>query len=1108
MSHASQLEKLLPEEGSNFEEFDTENVERDEDGVYIESDYPRYDGSFINKIYTFLTMNWHSLKRPVIYSVTALLLFFIFFVPIFNHKITSKPIYSEIRLPKTVVPIAYRLDFATSLENVSFNGIAEIDVEVKEETNFIVIHSHKLTLSNIKITNGKKKWKAKSIKYNEKNQYAILNFNTILTPETKYTLIIQYAGLLSDDMSGYYLSKYGDNDKPSYLATTQFESTSARKAFPCFDEPEFKATFQLNMTVGAGYTAISNMNVVNIEKVKNSEKKKFIFANSTKMSTYLVAFIVSNFKSITKTNKGIDISVYTRPEQIESAEYALEVSTKILRFYESTYDIPYPLPKLDLVAIPDFEAGAMENWGLITFRETALLYNEKEASSINKQYVAIVIAHELAHQWFGNLVTMKWWDDLWLNEGFAEFMEYIGTNAAEPEWGMGNHWYYMDVLKAFKTDSSHYTHPIYAEVKDPEEISALFDDISYSKGSSVIRMIESWLNNINSKQIRRSATTYSSNYFFNRIHKYLDLYKYSNAETKQLWDALESYDRDGKPLMNVSETMGTFINQAGYPIVMMKENKEKNSVVLSQERYFANHIELMNSDKPADNSTWIIPYSYLVYSNATGKPEIIENKSITLKEETSIPLPRILRKRDSNVKDNSDAKLFVKGNPDQTGFYKVQYDDESIQIACEWLKSDLYFMSAIDRAGFLSDISSQLFNGRTENPETILDCLTFLRNEKSNVVWQSAIDVLKQLIKNYDIKASYGNVKKYIISLIQNIANDIGWEEKENNGNDKNKGDDNDKDKDKDKNGDKDNDNDEGDKIEDGDGDGDDDNGDGDKIEDGNEEYQSRKKINVATNGKNKKGDKMQYKNELREENLKRKRDNDDSSKEDNTIHNRSQLRASILGLACIVGEQKIKSEALSYFEQIKNGTFTKNFDEDILSVIYSTGIRYGNENEFNFIFEEYKKETSVQRKDMLKDSLAAVTVPFLQEKLFELSISEEIREQDTNFLLMKLIRNVGSSAARQCWIFVKEHWDSYFIDRFPTGTAGFSRLLGTIAEYLNNNEFFDDIVGWIEGTNDPKRVVPSNSKALVKRGVEFGRANSYWTKHEKYGEVVYKLLK
>ncbi|OUM63816.1 hypothetical protein PIROE2DRAFT_36421, partial [Piromyces sp. E2] len=821
-----------------------------------------------------------------------------------------------IRLPKTVIPTAYRLDFSTSLENVSFQGIAEIDVEVKEETNFIVIHAQKLNLSNIKISSGKKKWKAKSIKYNEKNQYVILSFNTVLKPETSYTLSMQYSGILSDDMSGYYLSKYGDNDNPSYLATTQFEPTSARKAFPCFDEPEFKATFQLNMTVGAGLTAISNMNVLDIEKIKNSEKKKYIFANSTKMSTYLVAFIVSNFKSISKTNKGIDISVYARPEQIESTEYALEVATKILRFYESTYDIPYPLPKLDLVAIPDFEAGAMENWGLITFRETALLYDEKSPSSINKQYVATVVAHELAHQWFGNLVTMKWWDDLWLNEGFAD----LGTNAAEPEWGMENHWYYMDVLKAFKTDSSHFTHPIYAEVKDPEEISGIFDDISYSKGSSVIRMIESWLNNINSKQVKRSTSTYSSNYFFNRIHKYLDLYKYSNAETKQLWDALESYDKDGKPLMNVSETMGTFINQGGYPIVMMKNNKDKNTVDLSQERYFINHMELMNDKAPADNSTWIIPYSYLVYSNATGKPELLENKSITLKEDTNIQLPRILERRD----ENKNVKVFVKGNIDQTGFYRVQYDDEYIQIACEWLKSDLYFMTAIDRAGFLNDISAQLFNGRTENPEIILDCLNFLKNEKSNVVWQSAIDVFKQLLRNFDIHASYGNVKKYVISLIQNIANDIGWEETKN---------------------------------------------------------------------------------------------------DDNTVHNRSQLRATILGLACAVGEPKLKAQAIEYFEQIKNNTFTKEFSDDILKVIYVTGIYYGNENDFNYIFEQYKKETSVQRKSMLQDSLASVNLPFLQEKLFELSISDEIRQQDTNFLLMRLIRNVGSSAARQCWIFVKDHW-------------------------------------------------------------------------------------
>jgi len=190
MSHSSQLEKLLPGEGSNYEEFtDTENIERDEDGVWIESDYPRYSGSFLNKLNIFFRMHWPTLKRPVIYSSTALLLFFIFFMPVLNHKTMSKPIYTDIRLPKTVIPKAYRLDFSTSLENVSFNGIAEIDVDVKEETNFIVIHAQKLSLSNVRITNGKKKWKAKSVKFNEKNQYAIINFNTVLKPEVSYNII-------------------------------------------------------------------------------------------------------------------------------------------------------------------------------------------------------------------------------------------------------------------------------------------------------------------------------------------------------------------------------------------------------------------------------------------------------------------------------------------------------------------------------------------------------------------------------------------------------------------------------------------------------------------------------------------------------------------------------------------------------------------------------------------------------------------------------------------------------------------------------------------------------------------------------------------------------
>ncbi|ORY53935.1 hypothetical protein LY90DRAFT_670288 [Neocallimastix californiae] len=915
--------------------------------------------------------------------------------------------YNDIRLPKTVLPRAYRLDFATSLKNSTFGGIAEIDIEVVAKTNFIVIHSLNLDLSDIELSAESKVWKPVSVEYIEKNQYYILIFNDEIK-EGNYTLKTKYSGQFDNGYYGYYLSSYKDNkDKVTYLATTQFEPTSARKAFPCFDEPEFKATFQLNMTVEDGYNAISNMNVIKIEDIEGSNEKKYIFANSVKMSTYLVAFVVSDFDSISTEENGFPVSVYTRPDQIEYAKLALRTASKVLKYYEKIYKIPYALPKLDLIAIPDFATGAMENWGLITFRETYILIDESQSSVSASETIVNAIAHELAHQWFGNLVTMKWWDDLWLNEGFANFMAIKGTDYAEPEWKTENQWYVDDVLSAYSSDSTHNTHAIYSQASDPEEIFNLFDQITYYKGSSVIRMIESWLNTLdgNNENIDISET-----YFFKKIYKYLDLHKFDNAKTEELWEALESYDNNGKALIGVSKTMNDFIRQPGFPIVMMNKNKnDNNTIILTQERYLLNRLQLIKENEPMDETKWNIPFTYMIYSNATGKPELLETESIILEDKSEIQLSDLI----ATENENDDSTTFVKGNYGQNGYYKVQYDDESIKTACEWLKTDLHFMKPIDRAGFLHDIGTQLFTGRTNDPETILDCFNFLKKERSYIVWTTGINVLSSLLKHFDHYEDQSVLKKaynFVASLIEDISEEIGWKENEKN----------------------------------------------------NAEIV-----------------------------------------EDNTLHNRSKLRNNIIDLSLTLGIEKVKEEALNYFKQIKNGTFNENFDDDIIGFIHKAGVKYGDESDFEYVYNKYLNESYANRKQALMIALTNVKDVSLKPRIFEILQSGNAKDTDAVIFFRSFISDKAN--VPMGWKFIKENYEQ-LLKIVPNSSYYITSLLSIIVEQIDS-ESLKEIVSWFNDDSDPNKEYLKVHEKVLLLGIEKGKSCIYWIENENLGGAITNYL-
>lgn len=495
----------------------------------------------------------------------------------------------NIRLSENILPIKYNIEIKPDLENFTFQGVENIQIEILKSTKEITLHSKEIDIETASINFEKKKIFTKKISYNEKEETVTFFFPNLI-PKGKANLTLVFQGILNDKMRGFYRSKYSIDNVVHHMATTQFEATDARRAFPCFDEPAKKAVFNVSLIVKKGKTAISNTLPVSVNE-HEGEYEMIKFSPTPKMSTYLLAFIVGDFEHIeSKTKNGTLVRVFTTPGKVHQAKFALSCAVKSLEFYEKYFDIPYPLPVLDMIAIPDFSSGAMENWGAITYRESALLVDEEHSSASNKQWVALVIAHELAHQWFGNLVTMEWWTHLWLNEGFASYIEYLAVDKMFPRWDIWTQFSTADLGVALRLDSLQNTHPIEVEVHHPSEIGEIFDEVSYSKGASVIRMLASYLGEKD---------------FRDGLRYYLKKHSYKNTETIHLWQAFEKVSR--KP---VSKMMKNWTSLPGYPVV--KAEIKNNSLDLSQERFFSSPI---SKKKSKDKTKWIIPEKNLITKN-------------------------------------------------------------------------------------------------------------------------------------------------------------------------------------------------------------------------------------------------------------------------------------------------------------------------------------------------------------------------------------------------------------------------------------------------------------------------------------------------------------
>ncbi len=622
-------------------------------------------------------------------------------------KRTARPSTANpYRLDRNVLPQSYDIWIEPDLVNFTFEGRTSIWIKAAKSFKSITLHALDLKIHQAAImTVEGLRVGAKNIRFDAKFETVTIEFSRSFLPQEAATLDIEFAGTLNDQMHGFYRTSYEYQGKKTWGAATQFEATDARRAFPCWDEPDMKATFKVTLRVPKEFTALSNMPVK--QMVASGSKKEITYEPTPIMSTYLLCFVVAHLEGIfVKDKNGVDIGVWTTPGKIPQGRFALDVAKFCLPYFADWFGIPYSLPKLDMVALPDFSSGAMENWGLVTYRETALLVDPKNSSVAARQRVAEVIDHELAHQWFGNLVTMEWWTDLWLNEGFASFMGPKAVDAQFPQWKIWTQFLATEYLSALRDDSLKNTHPIEIDVKDPAEIREIFDHITYAKGSSVNRMLEHYLGE---PALRKG------------LKAYLQKYAYKNAKTVDLWKALE--EASGKPVRAV---MASYTRQGGYPVVTVEDSKparpngrggvKKRVLKLSQSRF------IFDGSGDTGKTLWQVPVNAAVQGSSAVPATLLTDRTGTL------------------ALDAAPGR-WIKLNPGQSGFYRVAYGPSLVGPLAEGLKRGDF--APEDALGLLDDAFVLARAGRMKTSQ-VMDLVAGCEREMDYNVWSTIAGILGQ----------------------------------------------------------------------------------------------------------------------------------------------------------------------------------------------------------------------------------------------------------------------------------------------------------------------------------------------------------------------------
>ncbi|KAG8130885.1 putative Leucyl-cystinyl aminopeptidase-like protein [Naja naja] len=634
--------------------------------------------------------------------------------------------WAHFRLPEFVVPNHYDIVLQPNLTTMRFTGSVQITVEVLQVTMHVILHSSKLNITKVTLASlsTSQSKPANFLEYPMNDQIAIIAPEALLVGD-KYKISIEYSSNLSDTYSGFYKIAFKNNNSASWLAATQFEPLSAREAFPCFDEPAFKANFQVKINREDQHIALSNMPKKSTNLLANGLFQDEFFV-SLKMSTYLVAVIVGNFNCISKKTNGILVSVYAVPQKLGQTEYALNTAVKLLEFYQNYFNITYPFNKIDLVALPDFQAAGMENFGLITFRETALLYDNNTSSAIDKKRVTAVIAHELAHQWFGNLVTMEWWNDLWLNEGFATFMENLAMKIIFPDLYTDDIFLNLQFMTMEK-DSMNSSHPVTLPVNSSAEIEQMFDIVSYIKGSSLLFMLKNYLN----KEVFQTG-----------IQIYLHDYSYNSTCSDNLWDSMNKVTH-GTP--DVKTIMNTWTIQKGFPLVTVK--REGKKILLKQERFV--HNTELEDQILSSSSLWQIPLSY-----------------ITNNDNSSLPLQTYLLDKKTGVIEYPHEIEWVKFNVNGNGYYIVQYEDNDWIALIQLLKTNPSIFDPKDRANLIHNIF--ILAGVGKVPLTLaFNLINYIVKESSTAPIMQA---LYQISRIFNLVEKRGMIEKLFGEKIEQIT--------------------------------------------------------------------------------------------------------------------------------------------------------------------------------------------------------------------------------------------------------------------------------------------------------------------------------------------------
>lgn len=631
------------------------------------------------------------------------------------------------RLPETAIPSHYQITFTPNFNNNTFLGEEKIDVRVLKPTNSIMLNASEIEFKDVTIMAGKQSHKAK-VTLNEETEMATLTVPQAI-PAGPAQIKISYVGQLNSHLAGLYLSQ----TKQRKYAVTQMEATDARRAFPSFDEPAYKATFDITAVVDKGDTAISNGRIVKDTPGPGPNKHTLQFARTAKMSTYLVALTVGDWKCIEDEEQGIPLRVCAVPGKEQMGKWALESTKAVLRYMNDYYGIKYPYGKLDQIAAPDFQAGAMENTGAIIYRETLLLADEKTASDETKRAIASVVSHEIAHQWFGNLVTMEWWNDIWLNEGFATWMASKPLNEWRPEWNIDIE-EVAESNDSMNVDSVKATRPIRQKAETKGEINSLFDGIAYGKTAAVLRMLESYLG----KEVFRAG-----------VNNYLKAHANGNASAEDFWQAMAAASK--KP---VDEIMPTFVTQAGVPFVDVaaKCEGERTNVTLSQKRYFYDPALFQQGS----TEVWQIPVCM---------------KGISADGKSGEQSCRLMTQKQQTFTLNGCSEM-VFANADGDGYYRYSYNPEMLKALGTKLDDAL---TAGERTSLVGN-EWALVRAGVHDVSNYLALAEALKNDRTRQVVSELMNRFEFIHENLVDERSRPAFEAWLRAYLNPTMRDLGFE--------------------------------------------------------------------------------------------------------------------------------------------------------------------------------------------------------------------------------------------------------------------------------------------------------------------------------------------